>query len=218
MKIFIFGITGETGFRLARTLAARGDSVDGLYRRQEQAEKLSGIGVTATPGDLTRLDAGQLAESMRGSDVIVFTAGSGEADSDAMTDAIDGDGASKSIAAAKLAGVARFILVSVFPEAGRQRPRTESFEHYIAVKKRADAELAQSGLEWVIVRPAVLKNDPGVGSVSLGPALIYSEVRRDDVAATIAELVHTPSLRRKILELTAGPTPIAQAVLAQTDT
>ncbi len=217
MKIFIVGIAGETGFRLARILAARGDRVDGLYRRQEQAEKLRGIGVSANLGDLVRMDAGQLSQAMRGSDVIVFAAGSGEADTDAMTDAIDGDGARKSIAAAKLAGVARFITVSVFPEAGRQRPRNQSFEHYIAVKKRADMNLTQSGLDWVIVRPAVLKNDPGVGSVSLGSALIYGEVSRDDVAATIAELIHTPTIRHQILELTAGTTPIAQAVRAQAD-
>ena len=59
-------------------------------------------------------------------------------------DAIDGDGVVKSIVAARGAGVKRFILVSVFPEAGRQEGWGESFEHYIAVKKRADVELSRT--------------------------------------------------------------------------
>jgi hypothetical protein len=75
---------------------------------------------------------------------------------------------------------------------------------------------SQTGLDWVILRPSALKNDPGVGTVSLGLAQFHTEVRRDDVAATLAALAHTPDVRRKILELTEGPTPIAEAVADQT--
>jgi uncharacterized protein YbjT (DUF2867 family) len=215
VKVFIVGITGETGIRLARCLKARGDEVGGLYRRPAQGEALREMGVTATLGDLVALDAPGLAAAMRGYDAIVYTAGSGVSDSDAMTDAIDGDGVVKSIAAAKLAGITRFLLVSVFPDAGRRRERDAGFEHYIAVKKRADVALAHSGLDWIILRPAVLKNDPGAGTVTLGPAEIYGEISRDDVAAVLAEVLRTPDMRRRILELTGGPAPIADAVAAQ---
>ncbi|MGY8667669.1 NAD(P)H-binding protein [Bradyrhizobium sp. UFLA05-109] len=215
MKIFIVGISGETGFRLARLLKERGDEVDGLYRRAEQGERLRAIGIAGTHGDLVWIDETKLATHFAGSDVIVFTAGAGESDSDAMIDAIDGDGVTKSIAAARDAGVKRFILVSVFPEAGRQDGWGESFEHYIAAKKRADVELSRTELDWVILRPSSLNNETGVGTVSLGPAEFHTDIRRDDVAATIAELVHTPALRRRILELTEGTTPIARAVMAQ---
>ena len=214
MKIFIVGIAGGTGLRLARVLKSRGDDVDGLYRRPAQAKTLAGIGVTTTLGDIVRMDPEQLAAAMQGTDVIVFTAGAGESDSDAMTDAIDGDGVTKSIAAAGMAGIQRFILVSVFPDAWRERHMDESFEHYIAVKKKADVELAHSGLDWVILRPSALKNDAGVGTVSLSPAEFHTEIRRDDVAATLAELVHTPAIRRRILEVTEGATPIGEAVAA----
>lgn len=214
MKVFIVGLTGETGLRLARRLKDRGDEVGGLYRRPTQGEMLAGIGVTATLGDLVQMEAPQLAAAMQGFDAIVYAAGSGVSDSDAMTDAIDGDGVSKSIAAAGLAGIARFLLVSVFPEAGRGRPRDESFEHYIAVKKQADVELAHSDLDWVILRPAVLTNGPGAGTVSLGPALSYTRISRDDVAETLAALLHAPGVRRRVLEVTEGPVPIAQAVTA----
>ena len=54
-----------------------------------------------------------------------------------------------------------------------------------------------------------------VGKISLGPAQLHTEVSRDDVAATIAELIHAPAIRRMILELTGGTTPIARAVAMQ---
>ena len=215
MKIFIVGISGETGFRLARLLKGRGDEVHGLYRRAEQGDKLRSIGVAGTSGDLVQIDETKLAAHFSGSDVIVFAAGAGEADSDTMIDAVDGDGVTRSILAARRAGVRRFVLVSVFPEAGRQEGWGESFEHYIAVKKGADVELSRTELDWIILRPSSLNNESGVGTISLGPAEFHTEIRRDDVAATIAELIHTPALRRRILELTEGTTPIESAVRMQ---
>jgi uncharacterized protein YbjT (DUF2867 family) len=215
VKIFIVGISGETGFRLARLLKDRGDEVDGLYRRPEQGDRLRSIGVAGTRGDLVQIDETKLAAHFSGSDVIVFTAGAGDADSDAMIDAVDGDGVTKSIVSARRAGVKRFILVSVFPEAGRQEGWGESFEHYMAVKKRADVELSRTELDWIILRPSSLNNERGVGIISLGLAEFHTEIRRDDVAATIAELIHTPALRRRILELTEGTTPIERAVRMQ---
>ncbi|KAA0099649.1 hypothetical protein CIW49_08630 [Mycolicibacterium sp. P1-18] len=56
------------------------------------------------------------------------------------------------IGGAKYAGVRRFVLVSVFPEAWRERDEGEGFEHYIRVKKDADVKLTRSGLDRVILR------------------------------------------------------------------
>jgi uncharacterized protein YbjT (DUF2867 family) len=83
------------------------------------------------------------------------------------------------------------------------------------VKKQAEVALTQTDLDWVILRPSTLTDEPGVGTVSLGPAQLHTEVRRDDVASTIAELLHAPAIRRTILELTGGTTPIERAVVMQ---
>lgn len=212
MKVFIVGITGGIGSRLARQLVAAGDQVDGLYRSAEQGELLAADGIHATQGDLTQLDAPALAERLRETDVVVFAAGAGGRGGTETTTAIDGHGLSTTVQAARLAGVRRFLLVSVFPEAWRGREVSDTFEHYIDVKKKADVELTATDLDWVILRPAALTDGPGTGRISLAPALIHTEITRDDVAATLAQLVHTPRLRRRILELTEGPTPIADIV------
>ncbi|MFW6695744.1 NAD(P)-binding oxidoreductase [Streptomyces sp. MAR4 CNX-425] len=215
MKTFIVGIAGGVGARLARLLTSAGDQVDGLYRRPEQGEHLAAHGVHATHGDLTRLDAPTLATHLDGTDVLVFAAGAGGEGGTAAVTAIDGTGLTTAIEAARLAGVPRLLLVSVFPEAWRDREVSDTFEHYIDVKKKADAALAATDLDWVILRPAALTNDPGTGRVSLAPALIHTQVTRDDVAAVLARLIHTPGIRRRILELTQGPDPISDAVRRQ---
>ena len=45
-------------------------------------------------------------------------------------------------------------------------------------------------------------------------AAVPRRIPRADVAATLAELLHEPRIRRQILELTQGSTPVARAVLA----
>ncbi|MFD7065576.1 NAD(P)-binding oxidoreductase [Streptomyces sp. NPDC059906] len=216
MKVFIVGIAGGVGSRLARLLTAAGDQVDGLYRRPEQGERLAAEGIHATHGDLTRLDAPALADLLHGTDVLVFAAGAGGEGGTAGTTAIDGTGLTTTVEAARLAGIHRLLLVSVFPEAWRGREVSDTFEHYIDVKKQADVALAATDLDWTILRPAALTDEPGTGRISLAPALIHTDITRDDVAATLAELVHTPQIRRQILELTQGPEPVADAVRQQT--
>ncbi|MDO0929665.1 NAD(P)H-binding protein [Streptomyces sp. TG1A-8] len=213
MKTFIIGIAGGVGSLLARELIARGDDVSGLVRRPEQQEALGGTGVRGELGDLTEISAAELAKLIGPADALVFSAGAGGTGKEATT-AIDGDGVVKAIEAARFAGVTRFALVSVFPEAWRERNLGEQFDHYIAVKKSADIALTQSGLDWIILRPAVLLNRPGQGTVALGPAQRHEEISRADVAATLAELLHEPRITGQILELTAGDTPIPDAVRA----
>lgn len=216
MKVFIVGIAGGIGHRLARLLTATGDQVDGLYRRPEQGERLTADGIHATHGDLTRLDAPALAALLHDTDTLVFTAGAGGRGGTGLTTAIDGTGLTTAIEAARLAGIRRLLLVSVFPEAWRDRDVSDTFEHYIDVKKKADVELAATDLDWTILRPAALTDDPGTGHISLAPALVHTHITRDDVAATLAELVHTPDIHHQILELTQGSDPIDTAVHRQT--
>jgi uncharacterized protein YbjT (DUF2867 family) len=214
MKVFIIGIAGGTGSRVAGLLVEQGDMVSGLYRRPEQITVQHAVGTSRVLGDVATISERELALAASGADALIFTAGSIERDDDSMIDAVDGNGVRKAIAAARLAGISQFLLVSVFPEAWRDRNMPKSFEHYMAVKKRADVELVRSKLDWLILRPSTLTDDSGTGRVSLGPAEIHSAISRDDVAATIAALLHSPSVRKRILEVTAGNTTIASAVTA----
>lgn len=154
------------------------------------------------------------ALSIRQTETLVFTADAGEQDDEAMIDAVDYGGVQKAIKAMRLAGHSRLLLISVFPEAAREECLGDSFEHYMPAKKKADVEVVNSGLDWIILRSSSLKNTLGTGRVSLGLANIHTEITRDDVAATVVALLNAPHITRKILQVTEGNQPIASAVSA----
>jgi uncharacterized protein YbjT (DUF2867 family) len=192
-------------------LLERGHQVTALHRKPEQSDDLTRLGATPVSGSMLDLDAAELAKLMSGSDAIVFTAGAGGAGIE-LTNAIDGRGLELATEAAAIAGIRRFILVSVFPDALRDKETSPDFENYIAVKKRADVHLVETGLDWVILRPGTLLDNPGSGKVRADVAVPYGEVPRDDVAATIGELIEQPAVSRIIVELTSGELPVADAI------
>lgn len=213
MKVFIIGVSGAVGRLLAGQLIDRGDDVLGLVRRDQQRADLSAQGVDASVADLAGLTADSLASMLDGVDALVYTAGSNGGARE-VTAAIDGEGVVKALEAAGLAAVHRFALVSVLPEAGRGQGLSEDEEFYFAVKKLIDVTVSESDLDWLILRPSLLVDRPGIGTVALGPAQPHDEITREDVAATLAALLHEPRIRRQILELNQGSTPIIIAVQA----
>ncbi|WP_156951085.1 SDR family oxidoreductase [Saccharibacillus sacchari] len=197
LNVFIIGITGKIGSLLAQILLEKGDTVRGLVRRADQQTELSARGIQTEIGDIASLPADQLATSFGSADVIVFSAGS-NGGSREVTKAIDDDGVARTIDAAGKAGIQRLILVSVLPESWRERNLSEDEEYYFAAKKKADIRLSRSDLDWIILRPSLLVDDPGVGTVSMGPAEFHGQIAREDVAATLAELLHEPRIGRQI--------------------
>ena len=72
MHVLVTGATGFTGGHLARTLAARGDTVRALVRDPRRGADLTAAGVELAPGDLT--DRAALDRAARGVEVIYHIA------------------------------------------------------------------------------------------------------------------------------------------------
>lgn len=210
-NIFVIGATGGVGQYLCPMLTNNGHQVTGLHRSQDQAETLRIQGVLPVKGDLMNMTSEQLTDMTKNSDVIVFTAGAAGSGVD-RTSMIDGLGPVKMIEAAAANGIKRIYLVSAFPESARNDNLGAAFEHYMRVKKEADVAVANSGLDWVIIRPGTLLHEDADNHVTLGSAIQYGTVKRGNVASVIAKLIDRPTIRREILELTDGDISVDEAV------
>jgi uncharacterized protein YbjT (DUF2867 family) len=213
MNVFIIGITGGIGGLLAEKLRSRGDAVHGLVRRHDQQAELETRGMNARVGDLSSMTVEEIAATFGEVDAIVFSAGS-NGGSKEVTNAIDGDGSGKRSRrhASPVSSALPWCQCSRNPGANATSARRSSTTS--PFKKDADIAVSRSDLNWLILRPSLVLDGPGVGTVSLGPAESHGQIARDDVAGTLAELLYEPRIDRQILELNAGSTPIEEAVRA----
>ena len=212
-SVFLIGATGGVGQHVVRLLRDQEHRVSGLHRQPSQATAIEATGAMAVRGDLVDDSAQTLAAAMAGHDAVVFTAGAGG--NPDMVTAIDERGAMKAADAAALAGVRRFVLVSVFMDAWRgEKSPGPGFERYMEAKRAADVHLSGTELDWLIIRPGTLTDDPGTGRVDAGVAITYGDIPRADVAAAIAHAVFAPQLNRLAIEITTGSQPIDAALSA----
>ncbi|ADH98574.1 SDR family oxidoreductase [Salisediminibacterium selenitireducens] len=203
MNVLVVGANGQIGTHLVKQLKAHdGHSVKAMVRKKEQAEAWEQEGVHAVVADLES-DVGDLKEVMEGSDAVVFTAGSGGATGADKTLLIDLDGAVKTMEAAEAAGIERYVMVSAI-QAHNRANWNEQIRHYFAAKHYADRMLELSSLNYTIVRPGGLLNDPGKGTVSAATDLERGSIPREDVAATIVAALDHPNAYRKGFDLVSG--------------
>lgn len=93
-------------------------------------------------------------------------------------------------------------------------PGDDTGSVYRRAKGRADTELVASGLDYTVVRPVRLTDEPGAGRVEIGGSVRRGEVSRDDVAAVLAATLHEPGTVGKTFELAFGDTPIDEALMS----
>lgn len=212
VRVVIAGGHGQIALRLARLLS--GQIAVGLIRNPEHAHDLSAAGATPVVCDLERASVDEVAEQLRGADAVVFAAGAGPGSGIPRKDTVDRAAAMLCAQAAQRAGVRRFLQVSSMgvDTAGMPGPG-DVFGAYLMAKKAAEEDLRARDLDWTIVRPGGLTDDPGTGRVRLAPPPIdRGRVSRDDVAAVLLGLLDAPHTAGMTLELIAGETPIPQAI------
>jgi uncharacterized protein YbjT (DUF2867 family) len=207
--IVIAGGHGKIALRLARLLSARGDTVRSLIRNPGHAAGVHATGAEPVVADMEELDS--LAEFVEGADAVVFAAGAGPGSGPERKRTVDLGAAVKLLDAAQATGARRYLMVSSIG-AGDPSSASGAMQPYIEAKAEADAALSASDLDWTIVRPGMLTDDPGTGLVWVGEEERRAAVTRDDVAAVLAACLDEPRTVRKTFVLLQGETPIAEAL------
>ena len=213
MRVAIAGGHGQIALRLAQILSQRGDEVVALIRNPDHADDVRQAGAEPAVVDLEHASEDDAAQAIAGSDAVVFAAGAGPGSGPERKETMDYGGAVKLIAAAKKARVGRYVIVSSMG-ANPDAPGDDTFSVYLRAKGGADDAVRASGLDWTVVRPGGLTNDPGTGRVKLGENLRRGQVTRDDVTAVLAAVLDSPNTLGRTVDLTGGDTPVAEAVKA----
>lgn len=211
MKVLVVGANGQIGQLLIRLLRESNEHTPkAMVRKQEQAEEFRNAGVEAVVADLEG-SVEEIAAAAAGCDAIIFTAGSGGKTGPDKTLLIDLDGAVKTVEAAEQAGIQRFVMVSAIQAHNREN-WSEAIRPYFVAKHYADRMLEQSSLNYTIIRPGGLVNEPGSGKITAAANLQRATIPREDVASTILAALTEEKTFRRSFDLVAGESPIAEAL------
>ena len=211
MRVVIAGGHGQIALHLERRLAERGHEAVGIVRNPDHVTDLETIGARPVVLDLERATVDQVAEVVAGADAVVFAAGGGPGSGAARKETVDKNAAILLADAAEQTGVRRYLMVSAMGTDRADPGSDDVFQVYLRAKQSADDDLRSRDLDWTIVKPGRLTNDPGTGRVTVG-TLKHGEVTRDDVAAVLLALLDAPGSAGRTFDLLGGETPVDEAV------
>jgi len=187
-------------------LRQRGCKVRTLMRRQEQADALEWMGATSVLGDLT----GEWETVLTGTDAVIWAAG---ATSSGRFEEIDGQALMQVADRMRSHGPNRLVVVSSL---GVDHPdeMPAFLRPVLRVKAASDAHVQASTLDYTIIRPGGLTNDPGSGLVEIGTMLPAGRIARADVAAVVVACLTSPHLHGQTIEVVSGQRSVTDAVNA----
>ncbi|KAK5722881.1 hypothetical protein LTR17_014184 [Elasticomyces elasticus] len=232
-NIVLFGGSGKVARHLTRMLAAEGHNVHSIIRNPDQKADVEGLGGKPVIQSIEEASVDDMANTITQAkaSTVIWAAGAGGG-SPERTKAVDNEGAIKSMDATAKAGVKRYIIVSAIDVRDREnKPEPEWYNHvdrqrsdkvwsaikvYMQAKLAADRNLVtqneRRGLEYTIVRPGGLSNDPGKGKVAAGKVQLDTMISREDVASIVVECLKNDGTKNMAIDFVGGETPVSNAI------
>ncbi|WP_328545578.1 NAD(P)-dependent oxidoreductase [Streptomyces platensis] len=215
MRVVVLGVTTGLGGRLASYLLAGGDTPVGLVLRDSDAERLRAARIEpfVLDTDGSDLDV-QLKRAFRGTDAVVLAAGTGTGPG--SLGAAVSSPAAQLCAAVEDCGVRRFVMVSAHLPGARDRAALgDQLDAYLAEKRAAEQVVREQDLDWCVLRPGMLTDDPPLGTVRARPdgvPTVGDELSRGDCAEAIRTVLMQGITG--VWHATTGSTPIEHAFRA----
>ncbi|SEQ10348.1 Putative NADH-flavin reductase [Devosia sp. YR412] len=196
-KILVLGATGGTGQLIIRQALAKGYDVTALVRSPEKGAGLTGIKLAI--GDAR--DEAALRQALKGHDAVVSALGTPPSPFKEVT--LLSTATRAVVNAMQAEGVSRLVAITGIGAGDSAGHGGFAFDHLIlplllrhvyADKNRQEAIIRQSGLDWTLVRPAVLNDKPGKGALRALEDLSQfhgGTIARSDVANFVVDELET---------------------------
>jgi uncharacterized protein YbjT (DUF2867 family) len=211
--LLIFGGTRGTGFQVARLLREQGDAVTVLVREESDASELEGIGATVVRGNALDKTAVNTAFASGQFRAAINTLGGKRGELPRP----DIEGTRQITEAAIQAGVRRVIMVTAIGAGDSQSavaPKVlEVLGAVLEMKTQAERILQDSGLDYTILRPGGLTNDPASGTaIKTEDHNSMGVINRADLAALVVDCIDDETTCAKIFH-TVDPAITREAPL-----
>jgi uncharacterized protein YbjT (DUF2867 family) len=209
-KVLVAGASGRTGREILRELDERSVSVRAMTRSADNHESLVAHGADeVVVGDL--LNPEDARSAIDGCDAVLFAAGSSLTTGlTRPSRVVDGDGVLNLIEAAVDEGVGTFVLQSSIGVGDSRQgmplwARLVVLRWAVREKARAEQALLESGLDYVIVRPGWMNDDPATGDVLVaeGSKKMTGSIPRADVARLMVASLFAPDVINRTFEVVA---------------
>lgn len=206
MKVLVIGANGNTATRIIRRLAESNHDPVAMIRNTSHRAKFDKLGVPTVLADLEY----PIDHAVQGCDAIIFAAGSGGKTGKDKTVLIDHIGAIRSMVAAQVHDVRRYIMLSsINNDINSQSP----IANYHRAKAHADNHLVESGLDYTIVCPGGLTDETGNDMVSINAELHgRGKTSRENLAAALVACLDCDKSVGKSFSLLDGDTPLQKAL------
>lgn len=207
MTVLVIGATGPTGQKILAAARASGLSVRALARRPEA---LAETGVEIAKGDVRDLES--LKRAMQGASAVISALGTPLILKGPVT--LLSEGTRNIIRAMEAEGISRFLCVTGMGAGDSRGHGGFLYDRIIlplllgrvyADKDRQEAVVRESALDWTLVRPAFLKDEPARGQwreiTSWTGEPNMTAIARADVADFLVKEVAAHRYSRKAVNL-----------------
>ncbi len=207
--LLVAGASGRNGRVVLRQLAALGVRARAMTRDPEAARREIGAEFDWVAGDVTRPET--LAAAVKDVDVVISAVATAMPVGANRPEEVDFTGTVNLSKAAREAGATRFVIIT-----SSVSGKKDHFLNYIGGdvliwKKRAEEALIGSGLEYVIVGPTAMNDDPGGRKpIRLFPRSRYQPgmaITREDFATVVIAAAVLPEAANRTFSVANGTAP-----------
>ena len=209
--VVVAGATGLTGRHVVQHLLGAGYSVRALVRNTNKAKDLFGDKVEIRVSDIT--DRPSVFAAVEGADSVVSALGSLSPSGPNSPEFVDYGGVKNLVDAAVEHGIGHFVLVSSMGVTNENHPLNAAVGNVMIWKLRGEDHLRASGVDYTVVRPGGLRDDPG-GRLSItfdqGDKPARAFISREDVAAVCVASLQDKAARNRTFEVVNSEGPASR--------